>query len=124
MICLLTDIAEIACKSLPGNKNINDQNNDDLLINCNCLALNDLLTLFGQVLTLLLSELLSIMRDSGRSFVSYISDLLGRCKLRKALLHTLLACVYNVRLKLSGMCTFIYIINYLFTIFLSIFSSK
>lgn len=52
-----------------------------------------------QVLTLLLSELLSIMRDSGRSFVSYISDLLGRCKLQKALLHTLLASVYDARLR-------------------------
>lgn len=56
----------------------------------------------AEVLTLLLSELLSIMRDSGRSFVSYISDLLGRCKLQKALLHTLLASVYDARLKPSG----------------------
>ncbi|XP_070189330.1 protein DOP1A-like isoform X2 [Littorina saxatilis] len=53
----------------------------------------------AEVLTLLLSELLSIMRDSGRSFVSYISDLLGRCKLQKALLHTLLASVYDARVK-------------------------
>ncbi|XP_076444435.1 protein DOP1A-like isoform X3 [Babylonia areolata] len=56
----------------------------------------------AEVLTLLLSELLSIMRDSGRSFVSYISDLLGRCKLQKALLHTLLASVYDARHKPSG----------------------
>ncbi|KAK7479632.1 hypothetical protein BaRGS_00029098 [Batillaria attramentaria] len=53
----------------------------------------------AEVLTLLLSELLSIMRDSGRSFVSYISDLLGRCKLQKALMHTLLASVFDARLK-------------------------
>jgi hypothetical protein len=54
------------------------------------------------VLTQLLSELLLIMRDSGRSFVSYISDLLGRCKLQKAVLHTLLASVYDARQKTHG----------------------
>ncbi|GFO47236.1 protein dopey 1 [Plakobranchus ocellatus] len=49
-----------------------------------------------EILTLLLSELLSIMRESGKSFVSYISDLLSRCKLQKSLLHCLLASVYNM----------------------------
>ncbi|PVD28894.1 hypothetical protein C0Q70_11489 [Pomacea canaliculata] len=53
----------------------------------------------AEVLILLLSELLAIMRDSGRNFVSYISDLLARCKLQKALLHTLLASVFNARFK-------------------------
>ncbi|BFZ09520.1 hypothetical protein BsWGS_12559 [Bradybaena similaris] len=48
-----------------------------------------------EILTLLVSELLSIMKESGKSFVSYISDLLSRCKLQKSLLHCLLASVYN-----------------------------
>ncbi|GFR99136.1 protein dopey 1 [Elysia marginata] len=49
-----------------------------------------------EILTLLMSELLSIMKESGKSFVSYISDLLSRCKLQKSLLHCLLASVYNM----------------------------
>ena len=36
--------------------------------------------------------------------MSYISDLLGRCKLQKALLHTLLASVYDARQKSASMC--------------------
>ncbi|CAG5127027.1 unnamed protein product, partial [Candidula unifasciata] len=48
-----------------------------------------------EILTLLVSELLSIMKESGKNFVSYISDLLSRCKLQKSLLHCLLASVYN-----------------------------
>lgn len=43
----------------------------------------------------MVSELLSIMKESGKNFVSYISDLLSRCKLQKSLLHCLLASVYN-----------------------------
>lgn len=42
-----------------------------------------------------MAELLSIMKESGKNFVSYISDLLSRCKLQKSLLHCLLASVYN-----------------------------
>ncbi|XP_067674328.1 protein dopey-1-like isoform X1 [Haliotis asinina] len=52
-----------------------------------------------EILTLLMSELVSIMRDSGKSFRSYIGDLLTKCKLQKALLHCLLASVYNNRKK-------------------------
>ncbi|CAL1528923.1 unnamed protein product [Lymnaea stagnalis] len=48
-----------------------------------------------EILTLMVSELLSIMKESGKNFVSYISDLLFRCKLQKSLLHCLLASVYN-----------------------------
>ncbi|XP_012945131.1 protein dopey-1 [Aplysia californica] len=48
-----------------------------------------------EILTLLVSELLSIMKESGKNFVSYISDLLSRCKLQKSLLHCMLASVYN-----------------------------
>uniref|UniRef100_A0A2C9KBU5 Uncharacterized protein n=1 Tax=Biomphalaria glabrata TaxID=6526 RepID=A0A2C9KBU5_BIOGL len=48
-----------------------------------------------EILTLMVSELLSIMKESGKNFVSYISDLLSRCKLQKSLLHCLLASVYN-----------------------------
>ncbi|XP_060070918.1 protein dopey-1-like [Ylistrum balloti] len=52
-----------------------------------------------EVLTLLMSELIVIMKESGKSFVSYIKDLLVRCKVQKALLHCCLASVYNFRKK-------------------------
>ena len=55
-----------------------------------------------EVLTLLTSELIVLMKDSGKSFASYIKDLLSRCKLQKALLHCCLASVYNLRKKGGG----------------------
>ncbi|XP_076078008.1 protein DOP1A-like isoform X1 [Mytilus galloprovincialis] len=55
-----------------------------------------------EVLTLLMSELITIMRESGKSFMSYIKDLLTRCKVQKALLHCTLASVYNARKRSSS----------------------
>ncbi|XP_050391433.1 protein dopey-1 isoform X1 [Patella vulgata] len=52
-----------------------------------------------EILTLLMSELISIVHESGKSFTSYITDLLTKCKLQKALLHCMLASVYNSRQK-------------------------
>lgn len=52
-----------------------------------------------EVLTCLLSELIAIMKDSGKSLMSYIKDLLSRCKLQKAVLYSCLASVYNSRVK-------------------------
>lgn len=52
-----------------------------------------------ETLTLIMSEITGIMRDSGKNFVSYISDLLQRCKVQKALLHCILAVIYNSRLQ-------------------------
>jgi hypothetical protein len=54
-----------------------------------------------ETLTLMMSEIVSLMRDSGKNFVSYISDLLQRCKLQKALLHCVLAEIYNGRRKVD-----------------------
>ena len=51
------------------------------------------------LLTLLLSELVNIARDSGKSFSVYVGDLFSRCKVQKALLHCLLASVHNTRSK-------------------------
>ncbi|XP_029636600.1 protein dopey-1 isoform X3 [Octopus sinensis] len=53
--------------------------------------------LSAEILTHLVSELIHIMKESGKSFVSYISDLLMKCKLQKAILHSVLASVYNSR---------------------------
>lgn len=52
-----------------------------------------------EILTLLLSELVNVAKDSGKGFSTYIGDLLSRCKVQKALLHCLLASVYNARMK-------------------------
>lgn len=50
-----------------------------------------------ETLTLMMSEIIVLMRDSGKNFVSYISDLLSRCKVQKALLHCVLATIFNCR---------------------------
>jgi len=55
-----------------------------------------------EILTLLLSELVNIAKDSGRGFSTYISDLFFRCKVQKALLHCILASVFNARHKGSS----------------------
>ncbi|KAJ8315121.1 hypothetical protein KUTeg_007271 [Tegillarca granosa] len=59
----------------------------------------DVHILASEVLTLLISELITIMKESGKNFISYIKDLLTRCKLQKSLLHCCLASVYNMRQK-------------------------
>ncbi|KAK3576489.1 hypothetical protein CHS0354_034162 [Potamilus streckersoni] len=51
----------------------------------------------AETLTLIVTEVISIMRDSGKNFVSFISDLLQRCKVQKALFHCILASIHNCR---------------------------
>ncbi|KAL3881558.1 hypothetical protein ACJMK2_027984, partial [Sinanodonta woodiana] len=58
--------------------------------------------LAAETLTLIITEVISIMRDSGKNFVSYISDLLQRCKVQKALFHCILASIHNCRKKKKG----------------------
>ena len=58
-----------------------------------------------EILTILLTELVNVVRDSGRSFAIYICDLLTKCKVQKALLHCVLASVYNARQKTAGEAT-------------------
>lgn len=64
-------------------------------LNCN----KEVHILATEVLTHLLSELIAIMKESGRSLMSYIKDLLSRCKLQKAVLYCCLSSVYNSRKK-------------------------
>lgn len=52
-----------------------------------------------EVLTLVFSELVGIVKDSGKSFASYLSDLLSRSKVQKTLLHCLAASVYDSQPK-------------------------
>lgn len=40
-----------------------------------------------ELLTIIFSELISIARDSGKGFSSYVADLLVKCKVQKVTLH-------------------------------------
>ncbi|KAJ9601413.1 hypothetical protein L9F63_000437, partial [Diploptera punctata] len=51
----------------------------------------------AELLMLICSELIFIVRDSGKGFACYIADLLLRCKVQKVVLHCVLSSVYNMR---------------------------
>jgi hypothetical protein len=51
------------------------------------------------MLNILLGELITVTKESGRGFATYVSDLLNTCKLQKTVLHCTLASVYNARLR-------------------------
>lgn len=48
-----------------------------------------------ELLSLIFSELTSIVRDSGKGLANYIGDLLSRCKVQKIVLHCLVASVHG-----------------------------
>ncbi|XP_034245297.1 protein dopey-1 homolog isoform X2 [Thrips palmi] len=48
-----------------------------------------------ELLTLIFSELTSIVRDSGKGLANYVGDLLSRCKVQKVVLHCLVASVHD-----------------------------
>ena len=55
-----------------------------------------------EILSLLLSELVNVAKESGKGFATYLNDLLLRSKVQKVLLHCVLATVYNHRKKTPG----------------------
>ena len=73
------------------NLMVSQLSNDELLGN------KQVHILATETLTLMMSEVICIMKDSGKNFVSYIGDLFQRCKVQKALLHCVLAVIYNNR---------------------------
>ncbi|KAG1674361.1 Protein dopey-2 [Nymphon striatum] len=48
-----------------------------------------------EVLTIVFSELMNIVKNSSKSLASYIAEVMTKCKLQKTVLHCLLASVYN-----------------------------
>lgn len=64
-------------------------------LNCN----KEVYILVIEVLTCFFSELIVIMKDSGKSLMSYIKDLLSRCKFQKVVFYSCLVFVYNFRVK-------------------------
>ncbi|XP_015109292.1 protein dopey-1 [Diachasma alloeum] len=51
----------------------------------------------AELLTLIFSELISIVRESGKGFSCYIIDLLTKCKVQKIALHCLVSSVLNMK---------------------------
>lgn len=51
----------------------------------------------AELLTLIFSELIPIVRDSGKGFSCYIIDLLTKCKVQKVALHCLVSSVMNMK---------------------------
>lgn len=54
-----------------------------------------------ELLTLLCTELISIVKDMGKQLACYIFDLLAKCKLQKIILHCVLSCVHSFQPKLD-----------------------
>ena len=50
-----------------------------------------------ELLTLIFSELIPIVRDSGKGFSCYIIDLLQKCKVQKVALHCLVSSVLSMK---------------------------
>ncbi|XP_063217046.1 protein dopey-1 homolog isoform X2 [Bacillus rossius redtenbacheri] len=50
-----------------------------------------------ELLMLICSELILIVRDSGKGFACYIADVLSRCKVQKVVLHCVLSSVHSMK---------------------------
>nr|CAD7588637.1 unnamed protein product [Timema genevievae] len=55
----------------------------------------------AELLMLIISELILIVRDSGKGFACYIADLLSRCKVQKVVLHCVLSSVHSMKASAS-----------------------
>jgi hypothetical protein len=64
---------------------------------CVCSMLLKVQLASAELLMLICSELIYIVRDSGKGFACYIADLLSRCKVQKVVLHCVLSSVYNMK---------------------------
>ena len=49
------------------------------------------------ILSVLVTELILVVRDNGKGYATYISDLFSRCKVQKVVLHSLLAGVNDLK---------------------------
>lgn len=54
-----------------------------------------------ELLTLLCTELISIVKDMGKQLACYVFELLAKCKLQKITLHCILSCVHSFQPKLD-----------------------
>jgi hypothetical protein len=51
------------------------------------------------LLIVLVSELILVVKDNGKAYSTYISDLFARCKVQKVVLHSLIATVHDMQGK-------------------------
>ncbi|XP_043188734.1 protein dopey-1-like [Amphibalanus amphitrite] len=51
----------------------------------------------AEILTSMFSELVTVVRSSGRGFATYLADVLQRCRVQKTLLNCLLSTVHSLR---------------------------
>jgi len=54
------------------------------------------------ILGVLVSELILVVRDNGKAYATYISDLFARCKVQKVILHSLLSGVNDMKKRGGG----------------------
>lgn len=54
-----------------------------------------------ELLTMLCTELILIVKDMGKGLAYYIAELMAKCKLQKILLHCLISCVHSFQSKLD-----------------------
>lgn len=52
-----------------------------------------------ELLTMLCTELIVIVKDMGKGLACYIADLMAKCKLQKILLHCIISCVHSFQSK-------------------------
>lgn len=55
-----------------------------------------------EVLTHLFTELIPIVRDSGKGFANYIADMLIRCKVQKVILHCIMSSLHSIQQQQSS----------------------
>ncbi|CRK96401.1 CLUMA_CG009818, isoform A [Clunio marinus] len=68
---------------------------DDLLANCK-IQLASI-----EMLTLIFTELISIVKEMGKGLASYVADLMIKCKVQKVILHCVLTSVHYFTMKIT-----------------------
>lgn len=68
---------------------------DDLLANCK-IQLASI-----EMLTMIFSELISIVKEMGKGLASYVADLMVKCKVQKVILHCVLTSVHYFTMKVT-----------------------
>ena len=54
------------------------------------------------LLIVLVSELILVVKDNGKAYATYINDLFLRCKVQKVVLHSLIASVHDMQQRSSS----------------------
>lgn len=52
-----------------------------------------------ELLTMLFTEMIAIVKEMGKNFANYVADLMGKCKVQKIILHCLISSVHSFNVK-------------------------